>query len=113
LQEASGAPAIGPDSRVAPRPHLICSLREEGDGLVLLFGSTRLTFPAAVREPLTFALQGQPFAVRDLPGRLDDAGKLVLVRRLVKEGLLVRSAEPARERRPQPANTEATASRRR
>ena len=28
--------------------------------------------------------------VRDLPGQLDDAGKIVLVRRLIKEGLLVR-----------------------
>jgi hypothetical protein len=26
--------------------------------------------------------------VRDLPGNLDDAGKLVLVRRLIREGLL-------------------------
>lgn len=113
LQEASGGPAIGPDTGVEPRPHLICSLREEGEGLALLFGSTRLTFPAVVREPLTFALQGRPFAVRDLPGRLDDAGKIVLVRRLIKEGLLVRSAEPARAHRSPPACTEATASRRR
>jgi len=113
LQEVSGAPPIGPDTRIAPRPHLICSLREEGEGLALLFGSTRLTFPAAVREPLTFALQGQPYAVRDLPGRLDDAGKLVLVRRLIKEGLLVRIAEPAHARGPQRAYTEATTSRRR
>jgi hypothetical protein len=28
--------------------------------------------------------------VRDLPGQIDDAGKIVLVRRLLREGLLAR-----------------------
>jgi hypothetical protein len=113
LQEASGRPAIALETRIAPRPHLIWNLREEGEGLVLLFGSTRLTFPSAVRVPLEFALRGPPFAVRDLPGRLDEAGKLVLVRRLVREGLLVRTGTPAPARRPRPACPQATISRRR
>src|SRR4249919_3484068 len=34
------------------------------------------------------ALTTERFRVRDLPGNLDDAGKLVLVRRLIREGLL-------------------------
>jgi ribosomal protein L16 Arg81 hydroxylase len=113
LQEVSGALPIDLETRVAARPHLICSLREEGESLALLFGATRLTFPAAVREPLEFALRGKIFAVRDLPGRLDEASKLVLVRRLVKEGLLARTAEPAGARRPRPASAEATGPRRR
>ena len=36
---------------------------------------------------------GPPFVVHDLPGQLDDAGKVVLVRRLLREGLLVRQDE--------------------
>jgi hypothetical protein len=43
-----------------------------------------------------FALSGRPFVVRDLPGQLDDAGKVVLVRRLLREGLLVRRHETPR-----------------
>jgi hypothetical protein len=31
--------------------------------------------------------------VRDLPGELDDEGKVVLVRRLLREGLLVRQED--------------------
>jgi Cupin superfamily protein len=80
--------AITLDSRVSPRPHLIYRLQQEGDGVILLFGATRLMFPAAVREPLSFALTEASFKVGVLPGRLDDAGKLVLIRRLLREGLL-------------------------
>ncbi len=40
---------------------------------------------------MKFALRGSPFAVCDLPGQLDEPGKLVLVKRLIREGLLVRA----------------------
>jgi hypothetical protein len=92
LEEHIDAASITPGTSVAPRPHLVFRLRDEGENVALLFGSTTLTFPAVVREPLAFALRGSAFVVRDLPGRLDDAGKVVLVRRLIKEGLLVRHA---------------------
>jgi mannose-6-phosphate isomerase-like protein (cupin superfamily) len=78
------------DSKVAPRPDLLYLLREGKDGLVLMFGATEITLPAFAREAARFALAGPPFLVRDLPGQLDDAGKVVLVRRLLREGLLIR-----------------------
>ena len=99
LEERIDAAAITPGTSVAPRPHLVFRLRDEGENVALLFGSTTLTFPAVVREPLAFALRGSAFVVRDLPGRLDDAGKVVLARRLIKEGLLVRHTAPVREAR--------------
>ena len=40
------------------------------------------------RPAVLHALTTERFRVRDLPGNLDDAGKLVLVRRLIREGLL-------------------------
>ena len=49
----------------------------------------KLTFPAYVDAALQFALNQPRFPVRDLKGKLDDQGKLVLVRRLVQEGLMV------------------------
>jgi ribosomal protein L16 Arg81 hydroxylase len=93
LQDRSDAAGITAETRVEPRPHLIFRLREDGENVTLLFGSTTITFPAVAREPLVFALQERPFTVRELPGRLDDAGKIVLVRRLIKEGLLIHSRE--------------------
>ena len=94
LEELADAPPVTIDTAVEPRPHLIYRLRQDGDKIVLLFGSATIAFPAFVRDSLRFALQAQRFVVGDVPGRLDDAGKLVLVRRLIKEGLLVRSAAP-------------------
>lgn len=75
------------DSPVAARPDLIYLLREADEGLVVLFGASEVSFPAFVRDALVVALEGGRFAVRDLP-QLDDAEKLVLVRRLLKEGML-------------------------
>jgi ribosomal protein L16 Arg81 hydroxylase len=91
LRELDNASPISAESRVAARPHLVYLLREENDQLVILFGSTKISLPSFTREAVTFALNGAPsFVVRDLPGQLDDAGKVVLVRRLIKEGLLAR-----------------------
>jgi hypothetical protein len=94
LEELGDASPVTIDTAVEPRPHLIYRLRQDGDKIVLLFGSATIAFPAFVRDSLQFALQARRFVVGELPGRLDDAGKLVLVRRLIQEGLLVRSAAP-------------------
>jgi hypothetical protein len=63
----------------------------------VLFGATEISLPLHVRDAVMFALAGAAFVVRDLPGPLDAAGKVVLVRRLLREGLLLRYEEtPAR-----------------
>lgn len=91
LQELETAPSI--ESTLAPRPDLIYLVREDNERLVLLFGATEISLPAFTRDAVMFALDGAPFVVRDLPGQLDDAGKVVLVQRLLREGLLVRKDE--------------------
>jgi len=91
LQELETAPSI--ESTIAPRPDLVFRVREENERLVLLFGATEISLPAFTRDAVMFALDGAPFVVRDLPGQLDDAGKVVLVQRLLREGLLVRQGE--------------------
>ena len=63
---------------------------ERGVGSTTVHAFARkLTFPAYVEAALQFALNEPRFSVRDLEGNLDDHGKLVLVRRLVREGLMV------------------------
>ena len=63
---------------------------ESGVGSTTVHAFARkLTFPAYVDAPLKFALNHSRFSIRDLHGNLDDNGKLVLVRRLVREGLMV------------------------
>ena len=54
-------------------------------------------FPDEAAEELAYATDSDdPFTPGELPGELDDEGRLVLVRRLVREGFLVLS-EAARE----------------
>jgi ribosomal protein L16 Arg81 hydroxylase len=95
LQEALDTPP-SIESTLAPRPDLIYRVRDENERLVLLLGSTEIDLPAFTRDAVIFALDGAPFVVRDLPGQLDDAGKLVLAQRLLREGLLVRQDEASR-----------------
>jgi hypothetical protein len=61
----------------------------ELDGARLEFEGRTLSFPPHVQGDLEFVLRADgPFSAADLPGTLDDEGRLVLVRRLVREGLL-------------------------
>ena len=77
------------ESWIAPRPDLLYLLRETDDEVMVLFGASEIRFPRFVRGAIVAVLEGDEFQVRELP-HLDDEGKLVLVRRLLKEGMLVR-----------------------
>jgi len=80
---------LSSESVVGARPGAIARVQVNGDSVkVNTFGQT-ITLPAYVAEPLRFALEHERFAVRDLPGELDDAGKVTLVKRLVREGLVM------------------------
>ncbi|MBO0763940.1 MAG: hypothetical protein J2P50_05045 [Hyphomicrobiaceae bacterium] len=91
LTELDTPPPISTETCVVARPHLVYLLREEGDQLSVMFGSTQIALPLFTRVPLERALSGAPFQVCDLPGSLDEPGKVVLVQRLIREGLLVRA----------------------
>jgi hypothetical protein len=93
LAELDSPPPVALDTRVVARPHPVFLLREEGEQAVVLFGSTRIALPSFTREAIAFALSGAAFRVSELPGPLDDAGKIVLVQRLIREGILVRETE--------------------
>ncbi|WP_416914624.1 MAG: cupin domain-containing protein [Roseicyclus sp.] len=82
---------LAPDSRVSARPHLIHDLTSsEADGTVrLVCQGAEIELPDFARDTLEAAVSARDIRVGDLPGDLDDAGKLVLVRRLVREGLMV------------------------
>jgi bifunctional lysine-specific demethylase and histidyl-hydroxylase NO66 len=71
------------------RPTALASLEEDDDALALAFHGKRLLLPRRLWQEGEFlAAVDEPFTAADLPGVLDDAGRLVLVRRLVREGFL-------------------------
>jgi bifunctional lysine-specific demethylase and histidyl-hydroxylase NO66 len=74
---------------VERRPTVLALLEDADGGKALIFERKELRFPAKAAtavEALT-RLTG-PFTAADLPGPLDTEGRLVLVRRLVGEGVL-------------------------
>jgi hypothetical protein len=92
LAEGRAAAELSVDALVERRPTVIADL----DGASLSFEGKRLVFPERVRAEVAAAVFSEgPFSAAALPGSLDDEGRLVLVRRLIREGFLRRSGEGA------------------
>jgi ribosomal protein L16 Arg81 hydroxylase len=70
------------------RPGASCRPRVTGDRLELLLGDRTLTMPASLEPALRQVLEADRLTPADLAGHLDGPSRLVLVRRLVREGLL-------------------------
>jgi lysine-specific demethylase/histidyl-hydroxylase NO66 len=59
------------------------------ESTTLRFEGKTVTFPAEVRDEVEFVVRSDDeFRPADIPGELDDESRLVLVRRLVREGFL-------------------------
>ena len=81
-------------SRVRRRAGLLSEAVTEGETCLLRFCGRELRLPAAAWPALHFATTADEFAVEDLPDCLDAEGKLTLVTRLVREGVLQRTSAP-------------------
>ena len=79
---------LGIDSRAHARPDLIHHVEFADDTLTINFGTNTLTLPGFIAPAIATALGGTQFRIGDLPGPLDDDGKVTLVRRLIREGLV-------------------------
>jgi hypothetical protein len=92
IAERAGPITVDDGSVVARRPGSVCALSVRPDRLVVLLGDRRLEMPAWVEQAMRqiARLDGEDeLAVRDLALHLPHAGsRVVLVRRLVREGLL-------------------------
>jgi hypothetical protein len=81
--------AIGDATELRRRPGSICELRPRGDRLVVLLGDRRLEMPAWLEPTLRRIARSDVVRAADLADELPDRqSRLVLVRRLVREGLL-------------------------
>jgi lysine-specific demethylase/histidyl-hydroxylase NO66 len=80
--------SITDDSVLQRRRGSICEMRRDGDRLRILLGDRELEAPGWVMPAVTLIAGRARFAVRDLQDHLDAESRLVLARRLVREGLL-------------------------
>jgi bifunctional lysine-specific demethylase and histidyl-hydroxylase NO66 len=78
---------VRPASRIA-RPS------STGAELRLIFGDTGLALPGQLAEAIDFILARREFPVSELRPFLDEGSRLVLVKRLIREGLLQRRVRP-------------------
>jgi ribosomal protein L16 Arg81 hydroxylase len=94
LRSLGALDELSVETPVMRQAALLFDLRADAEAVTLSFAGKTLVFPAYVRaEVEAIAAAEGPVRVHDLPGDLDDAGRLVLVRRLVREGFLAVSAE--------------------
>lgn len=77
------------ETLVERRVTVVADLEEDDESAMLVFEGREVRFPTHARAELVACFEAEePFRADDLPGELDAAGRLVLVRRLVREGFL-------------------------
>ena len=89
LSEALAAADVDGETLLERRDTVLAEL----DGDTLRFDGKELTFPEQSLDELQAIVEAeQPFRAADLPGDLDVDGRLVLLRRLIREGFVRRTA---------------------
>jgi hypothetical protein len=86
--QLAGLAELDLDRTVGVRPGVVLRVTEADGSVVLSCYGTEITFPAHVGDALRFAVSRERFTARELPTALDDAGRLVLLRRLIRDGVL-------------------------
>jgi hypothetical protein len=88
LTDLVGLGRLDDTTLVERRPTAACVLRHDGDRLVVLLGDRELRMPARLTPVLELVRDRGSFRVAELEPWLDPESRLVVVRRLVREGLL-------------------------
>ncbi|HEU5412090.1 MAG TPA: cupin domain-containing protein [Candidatus Acidoferrales bacterium] len=89
MAQVAALERISAKSIAGVRPEAMFRMHASADGLHVDCYGRRISFPAQAADAVRFALHNERFAVDDLPGELGEEEKIVVVRRLVKEGLAV------------------------
>ncbi len=88
LLDRAALATLDDETPLARRPGHPCVLRDTGDRLDLLLGDRVLTVPGWLRPALEQVCRASRLTPGDLADLLDAQSRLVLCRRLVREGLL-------------------------
>ncbi len=88
LQQLLALDELDDATVVRRRPGAVCRLHPAGGRLDVQLGDRQLSMPAALEPVMRQVLAAGSFTVADLGEHLDGPSRLLLVRRLVREGLL-------------------------
>lgn len=87
LEQVRRAADAGPGTRFRRRPGAVFIVSVDGGEAAVLLGGKELRMPASAEPDLRFVAEAPgPFELADLPGTLDEGSRLVLLKRLVREG---------------------------
>jgi ribosomal protein L16 Arg81 hydroxylase len=90
LSELRASDHLTPETLLERRPTVLWELEDDS----LVFEGKRIRVPErAATELGAIAESARPFTAEELPGALDAESRLVLLRRLIREGFVRRSAE--------------------
>ena len=87
-------PALDDTTRLRVRAGAVCRLREHDGRLEVTLADRRLRTPLQLAPALHRILELHRFLPKELDGVLDEPSRLVLARRLVREGLLTIDRDP-------------------
>jgi lysine-specific demethylase/histidyl-hydroxylase NO66 len=97
LRQVRALGELDATTEVERRPTVIADLEESGGEATLAFEGKRVTFPPQATEAVLSCFEAEgPFTAAGLAGDLDEPSRLVLIRRLVREGF-VQLTGPARD----------------
>ncbi len=80
--------AMDDETELTRRPGSVCVIRVDGEQVRLLLGDRELTMPARLTDVLVHIRDQQRLRPGQLAPWLDEPSRLVLTRRLVREGML-------------------------
>lgn len=92
FRELQSLETLSVESSAGIRAGALYGLHRAQDKIVIRCQSRTIELPAHCWEAVDHALASPCFRIADLPGKLDGEGKLTLVRRLIREGLLTAKA---------------------
>ena len=78
---------------VGPRKGIVYRLHKADDAVRVYFGARSITFLSLFNQAVDFALREPAYAIKDIPGDLEDEERIVFVERLMEEGLVVRRTD--------------------
>jgi hypothetical protein len=89
LRQLRALDELATTTELERNPTVLADVVERKGTVSLVFEGREVTFPAHARDEVAAAAAAdEPFTAAELPGSLDDEERLVLVRRLVREGFL-------------------------
>ncbi len=79
---------INRDTLFSSRSNLIYRIESNEERCSIIYKETELSIPSSAIQTLKFALEEVDFTIQDMPRDLDEPGRLTLLQRLIREGLV-------------------------